>query len=162
MFSQASLLAFVLMSKKALCQIVLLHAVYDVIDRVKPRCVDLFMHVLSSMYQTFWFSTNNSFRPEIPTPHPTTTTHTRPQICSCNHNLVVMVKLIYKTDIVSIFCKIALRWMPQDLTVEWSISYQAMTWCHQCWQSFITPWHRWATVLFLTCLLGHQQAKWWI
>ena len=61
-----------------------------------------------------------------------------PRRCRCNLKLVIL-KLISKID--SISCKIALRWIPQDVSDDKSILVQVMSWCcqatshysSQCW-----------------------------
>ena len=53
-----------------------------------------------------------------------------------------------RVDILSISCKIALRWMPQDFTDDKSTLVQVMAWCHQatshyldqCWLRSILPY----------------------
>ena len=52
------------------------------------------------------------------------------------------------TDGWGISCKIALRWMPLDLTDDKSTLIQVMAWCHQatshylsqCWPRFMSPY----------------------
>ena len=52
------------------------------------------------------------------------------------------------TDGWGISCKIALRWMPLDLTDDKSTLVQVMTWCHQatshylslCWPRIMSPY----------------------
>ena len=60
----------------------------------------------------------------------------------------VIFKLISVSDGCGISCKIALRWMPLDLTDDKSILVQIMAWCHQatsqylnqCWPTFMSPY----------------------
>ena len=60
----------------------------------------------------------------------------------------VIFKLISVTDGWGISCKIALRWMPLDLTDDKSTLVQVMAWCHQatshylsqCWPRFTLPY----------------------
>ena len=59
----------------------------------------------------------------------------------------IIFKLISGTDGWDISCKIALRWMPLDLTDDKSTLVQVMTWCRQatshylsrCWPRFMSP-----------------------
>ena len=55
----------------------------------------------------------------------------------------VIFKLISRTDILSISRKIDLRWMPQDLIGDKSISIQVMAWSRrhwsQCWLRTMSP-----------------------
>ena len=44
---------------------------------------------------------------------------------------LVNFKLISTINILSIFCEIAIRWMPQHLTEHQSTLVQVMAWCHQ-------------------------------
>ena len=61
---------------------------------------------------------------------------------------LVNFKLISTIDILSIFCEIAVRWMPQHLTDHWSTLVQVMAWCHQatshylsqCWLRSLSPY----------------------
>ena len=70
-----------------------------------------------------------------------------PGRCSCNIQLVIF-KHTSRIDIFSISCEIALRWMPQDLDDNRSISVQVMAWCHQatshylsqCWPRYLSPY----------------------
>ena len=60
----------------------------------------------------------------------------------------VIFKLISMTDGWGISCKIALRWMPLDLTDDKSTLVQVMAWCRQatsyylsqCWPRFMSPY----------------------
>ena len=60
----------------------------------------------------------------------------------------VIFKLISVTDAWGISCKIALRWMPLDLTNDKSTLVQVMAWCRQatshylsqCWPWFMSPY----------------------
>ena len=60
----------------------------------------------------------------------------------------VIFKLISVIDGWGISCKIALRWMPLDLTDDKSILVQVMAWCHQatshylsqCWLRSLSPY----------------------
>ena len=60
----------------------------------------------------------------------------------------VIFKLISVTDVWGVSCKIALRWMPLDLTDEKSTLVQVMAWCRQaarlyqsqCWPRFMSPY----------------------
>ena len=60
----------------------------------------------------------------------------------------VIFKLISVTDGWDISCKIALRWMPLDLTDDKSTLVQVMAWCrqatshylNQCWPRFMSPY----------------------
>ena len=61
-----------------------------------------------------------------------------PERCDCNFELVIF-KLISKIDILGISCEIALRWMLEDLTDDWSTLVQVIAtwtsvdrdqWCH--------------------------------
>ena len=60
----------------------------------------------------------------------------------------VIFKLISVTDSWGISCKIALRWMPLDLTDDKSTLVQVMAWCrqatshylNQCWPRFMLPY----------------------
>ena len=68
-----------------------------------------------------------------------------PGRCGCNLKLV---KLTWKVHILSISCEIALRWIPQDFTVDESTLVQVMAWCRQatshylgqCWPRSISPY----------------------
>ena len=70
-----------------------------------------------------------------------------PGRCRCDLKLVIF-KLIPRIHIWSIFCEIALRWMPQDLTSDKSTLVQVMAWCRQatshylslCWPRFMSPY----------------------
>ena len=61
----------------------------------------------------------------------------------------VIFKLISVTDGWGISCKIALRWIPLDLTNDKSTLVQVMAWCHhatshylsQCWPRYLAIWH---------------------
>ena len=53
-----------------------------------------------------------------------------PGRCGCDLKSVIF-KRISKIDILRISCKIALGWMPQDLTDDKSILIQVMVWCCQ-------------------------------
>ena len=61
---------------------------------------------------------------------------------------LVNFKLVSLIDILSIFCEIAIRWMPQHLTDHWSTLVQVMAWCHQatshylsqCWPKSLLPY----------------------
>ena len=63
-----------------------------------------------------------------------------------NFSLIIF-KLISVTDGWGISCKIALRWMPLDLTHDKSTLFQVMAWCRQatshylsqCWPRFMSP-----------------------
>ena len=60
----------------------------------------------------------------------------------------VIFKLILMIGGWGIFCKIALRWMPMDLTDDKSTLVQVMAWCHQatshclsqCWPRSMSPY----------------------
>ena len=60
----------------------------------------------------------------------------------------VIFQLISVTDGCGISCKIALRWMPLDLTDDKSTLVQVMAWCRQaashylsqCWPRFMSPY----------------------
>ena len=60
----------------------------------------------------------------------------------------VIFKLISVTDGWDISCKIAIRWMPLDLTDNKSTLVQVMAWCRQvtshylsqCWPRFMSPY----------------------
>ena len=55
----------------------------------------------------------------------------------------VIFKLISVTDGWDISCKIALRWMPLDLTEDKSTLVQVMAWCHQATSHYLSQcWHR--------------------
>ena len=62
--------------------------------------------------------------------------------------ILVIFKLISVTDGWGISCKIALRWMPLDLTDDMSTLVQVMAWCRQatshylsqCWPRFMSPY----------------------
>ena len=68
------------------------------------------------------------------------------------------------TDGWGISCKIALRWMPLDLTDDKSILVQVMAWCHQatshylsqCWPRSMSPYGatrpQWVKSLHKTCV----------
>ena len=66
---------------------------------------------------------------------------------SCNDELSIF-KLTQGTDILSIACEFALRWMPPELTIEKSTLVQVIAWCcqatsyylSQCWQGSISPY----------------------
>ena len=47
------------------------------------------------------------------------------------HLKLVYFKLISMINILSIFCEIAMRWMPQHLTDHKSTLVQVLAWCHQ-------------------------------
>ena len=57
-------------------------------------------------------------------------------------------KLISMINILSIFCEIAISWMPQDLTDYLSTLVQVMAWCRQatshymsqCWPRSLSPY----------------------
>ena len=61
---------------------------------------------------------------------------------------LVNFKLISTINILSIFCEIAIRWMPQYLTDHQSILVQVMAWCRQatshylsqCWPRSMSPY----------------------
>ena len=76
----------------------------------------------------------------------------------CNIKLIIF-KLKSRTDIVNITSKIALRWMPQDLTDDQSTLVQAMAWCHQA------PSHYLGLCSPIPMLpygsLGHNELKLW-
>ena len=55
-----------------------------------------------------------------------------PGRCGCNLKLIIF-KRMSRTDILSISCEIALRWMPQELTYGKSTLVQVMAWCLQVW-----------------------------
>ena len=57
--------------------------------------------------------------------------------CSCDLELVI-IKLIWMIDILSIFWKLALRWMPQDLMGWESTLLQGMVWCHQATNLYLS------------------------
>ena len=61
-----------------------------------------------------------------------------------DHSLkLVNFKLISMINILSIFCEIAIRWMPQHLTDLWSILVQVMAWCYQATSHYLSQcWHR--------------------
>ena len=50
----------------------------------------------------------------------------------------VIFKLISVTDDWGIFCKIALRWMPLDLTDDKSTLIQVMAWCRQATSHYLS------------------------
>ena len=62
---------------------------------------------------------------------------------------LVNVKLISTINIWSIFCEIAIRWMPQYLTDHLSTLVQVMAWCRQatshylrqCWSRSLSPYN---------------------
>ena len=67
----------------------------------------------------------------------------------CGRNLkLVISKLIWRTDILSISCETALIWMSLDFTDDQSSSVQVMAWCHQapshylrqCWCRSMSPY----------------------
>ena len=61
---------------------------------------------------------------------------------------LVNFKFISTINIWSIFCEIAIRWMPQYLTDHWSTLVQVMAWCRQatshylsqCWPRSLSPY----------------------
>ena len=61
---------------------------------------------------------------------------------------LVNFKLISTINIWSIFCEIAIRWMPQHPTDHWSTLVQVMAWCcqatshylSQCWPRSMSPY----------------------
>ena len=61
---------------------------------------------------------------------------------------LVISRVISVTDGWCVSCKIALRWMPLDLTDDKSTLVQVMAWCcqatshylSQCWSSFMSPY----------------------
>ena len=61
---------------------------------------------------------------------------------------LVNFKLILTINFISIFCEIALRWMPQHLTDHHSTLVQVMAWCRQatspylsqCWPRSLSPY----------------------
>ena len=53
-----------------------------------------------------------------------------PGRCGCNVKLVIF-KLTSRVHILSIWCEIALRWMPLDFTDDKSTLVQVMAWCRQ-------------------------------
>ena len=60
----------------------------------------------------------------------------------CNFELVIF-KDMSRMDILSIFCEIALRWMPQDLTDNKRTLVQVMAWCRQAASHYLSqcwPW----------------------
>ena len=67
--------------------------------------------------------------------------------CCCNFTLVIL-KLISRTHILSIFSEPALRWMPQHLTDDSPTSVQIMAWYRhatnyylsQCWPRSMSPY----------------------
>ena len=74
----------------------------------------------------------------------------------------LIFKLISVTDGWGISCKIALRWMPLDLTDDESTLVQVMAWCcqatshylSQCWPRFMSPYgvtrSQWVNLTWLT------------
>ena len=56
---------------------------------------------------------------------------------------LVNFKLISTINILSIFCEIATRWMPQHFTDHKSTLVQVMTWCRQATSHYLNQcWHR--------------------
>ena len=56
---------------------------------------------------------------------------------------LVNFKLISTINILSIFCEIAIRWMPQHLIDHKSTLVQVMAWCHQATSHYLSQcWHR--------------------
>ena len=54
-----------------------------------------------------------------------------------------IITLISRIDMLSIFCGITMRCMPQDPTVDSSTSAQVMAWCHQATSHYLSPcWPR--------------------
>ena len=61
---------------------------------------------------------------------------------------LVICKLLSRLDILSIFCRIALRWMPQDLIDDKLTLVQFVAWCrlatshylNQCWSRSVSPY----------------------
>ena len=61
-----------------------------------------------------------------------------------DHSLkLVNFKLISTINILSIFCEIAIRWMPQHLTDHESTLVQVMAWCRQATSHYLSQgWPR--------------------
>ena len=56
---------------------------------------------------------------------------------------LVNFKFISTINILSIFCEIAIRWMPQHLTDHKSTLIQVMAWCRQATSHYLSQcWHR--------------------
>ena len=56
---------------------------------------------------------------------------------------LINFKLISTINILSIFCEIAIRWMPQHLTDHWSTLVQLMAWCRQATSHYLSQcWPR--------------------
>ena len=70
-----------------------------------------------------------------------------PGRCGCNLKLINF-KIISRIEISGISCEITRRWMPQDLTDDWSTLVQVMAWwcqatsqyLNQCWPSPMTSY----------------------
>ena len=78
---------------------------------------------------------------------------------------LVNFKIISTINIWSIFCEIAIRWMPQYLTDHWSTLVQVMAWCRQTTSHYLSQcWSRSLSTYDVTrpqwvnlCLLRYVQ-----